>query len=41
MDWGLPQLGFRIEEAASPEFYHVYDTYEDALEFVEQMRAIN
>ena len=41
MEWGLPQLGLRVDEDEMPESYHIYDTYEDALEFARKMKAIN
>ena len=41
LEWGLPQLGLRVDEDEMPESYHIYDTYEDALEFARKMKAIN
>ena len=30
MEWGLPQLGFRADMDEHPEYYHIYEKYEDA-----------
>lgn len=38
MEWGLPQLGFRADMDEHPETYHIYDTYEDAMKFVWQVK---
>lgn len=39
MEWGLPQLGFRADMDEHPETYHIYDTYEDAMRFVWQIKS--
>ena len=41
MKWGLPQLGLRIDIEDSPETYYVYETEEEALEFVSKIRSLN
>lgn len=38
MEWGLPKLGFRADMDEHPEAYHIYDTYEDAMKFVWQIK---
>lgn len=39
MEWGLPQVGFRVDQDARPQDYKVYDTYEDAMRFVHAVRS--
>jgi len=34
MEWGLPQVGLRVDSNEHPEHYYVYSKYEDALKFV-------
>ena len=43
LDWGLPQLQERIDRDRQEEAkqMHVYDTYEDALQFVKVMKGLN
>ena len=41
MEWGLPQVGLRVDNNEHPEYYYVYSEYEDALEFVRQMKLVN
>lgn len=41
MEWGLPQVRERIGEETRPDQYYIYDTYEDAMKFVRQMKMIN
>lgn len=40
MEWGLPQLRFRADQEQYPENYRIYDTYEDAMQFVYQMKQL-
>lgn len=39
MEWGLPKLGYRVDMEQRPQDYHIYDTYEDAMRFVHQVRC--
>ena len=43
MDWGLPQLQERVDRDREQEakYMCVYDTYEDALQFVKVMKGLN
>lgn len=41
MEWGLPKLGIKVDRNESGQGYYVYDTYEDALEFVRLMKGLN
>lgn len=41
LEWGLPQLPFSIDKNDNPNSYHLYDTYNSALEFVKHMRHLN
>ena len=43
LEWGLPQLRERIDRDMEKEAQrlHVYDTYEDALQFVLWMKSVN
>lgn len=41
MDWGLPQVPEQMEYEERPELYHVYETKEEAMRFVQLMRQLN
>lgn len=43
LEWGLPQLGTKVDRDIEKEAQqiHVYDTYEDALQFVLWMKGVN
>lgn len=41
MEWGVPQIGLRVEDNTRPDLYQIYDTLEDAMQFVRQMKAAN
>ena len=41
LNWGVPQLPSTIEEDENPETYHLYDTYDDAYNFVKYLRTLN
>lgn len=41
MKWGRPKLPLRIGAEKDQEQYKIYDTYEDAMEFVHTMRGLN
>ena len=41
MKWGRPKLPLRIGANKESEPYHIYDTYEDALNFVHTIKSIN
>lgn len=41
MEWGLPRLPFRIDGNGDPKQYFVYNTYEEAMEFVHRMKRMN
>lgn len=40
MDWGLPQVGCRVDQDMHPEHYFVYSKYEDALKYVYMMKQL-
>lgn len=39
--WGQPQLPVSIEEEKNPETYSLYQTKEEAMEFVRRIRELN
>ena len=39
--WGQPQLAVDIQHDQNPETYHLYESYEEAMEFVQRMKKIN
>ena len=41
LEWGVPQLGLKVDQDDDPAFYHIYNTYEEAYAFVQQMKLIN
>lgn len=41
LEWGLPQLSYTIEEEDAPETYHLYNTYEEAIQYVQQLKTLN
>lgn len=43
MEWGIPQLQERVDRDREEEArqMYVYDTYEDAMRFVVQMKQLN
>ena len=41
MDWGLPKLPLRTDRNECAHEYHIYDTYEDAMRFVWQIKSVN
>ena len=41
MEWGLPQVPSPLEYEENLSTYHVYDTEEQAMEFVRLMRSLN
>lgn len=41
LEWGLPQLKFRVDQEPRPYDYKIYNTYEEALQFVRFMISIN
>ena len=41
MDLGVPKLPLRIDIEDNPEVYYVYDTKEDAMQFVRMMKKLN
>ena len=40
MEWGLPQLPPKIEETP-PSLYYIYNTLEEALQYVQLIRKLN
>lgn len=40
LEWGVPQLGFHVDQDARPNDYCIYDSYEDARMFVQKMKMI-
>ena len=41
MEWGLPQIPSPMEYEDNPGIYHIYDTEEQAMEFVHLMHSLN
>ena len=41
MEWGLPKLPLYVDRDTDASSYYVYDTLEDAMRFVQQVRKIN
>ena len=41
MEWGLPQIQEKVEYDEDPTTYHIYERYEDAREYLQQMQSIN
>ena len=41
MEWGIPKLAIRIDRDTDASSYQVYDTLEDAMRFVQQVRKVN
>lgn len=41
LQWGLPELPMRVDDDDMPESYYIYEKYEDALEYVKQLKEIN
>ena len=41
MDWGLPKLPERIDSHDCAQTYHIYDTYQDAMQFVNRVKQMN
>lgn len=39
--WGQPQLPIDIEDHCNPNSYFIYDTKEQAMTFVRQMKSLN
>ena len=39
--WGRPKLPLRIGADTEKDPYHVYDTYEEAMEFVHTIKGLN
>ena len=39
--WGLPALKYQIDQDDVPEMYHLYETLEEAQEFVRCMKNFN
>lgn len=40
LEWGVPQLPIRIDDMVEPHYY-IFDTYEDALDYVNELMRIN
>ena len=41
MVWGLPMLEYQVDRDDAPESYHIYESVEEAMEFVEEIRQLN
>lgn len=41
MEWGLPKLPLLVDRQQSPEQYFIYDTFEEAMEFVHMVKSLN
>ena len=41
MNWGTPVLGFFIDRNIASENYQVYESFEEAEQFVHMMRTLN
>lgn len=41
LEWGLPQLPERLDYERKLDMYFIYDSEEQAMEFVKQMKSLN
>lgn len=41
LNWGVPDLPQQVDRDLYPETYQIYNTYEDAMEFVHTMKQLN
>lgn len=41
MEWGIPKLPQYVDRENDAQHYHVYDTYDDAIQFAHHMRQLN
>ena len=41
LDWGEPQLPMRLGEHKDPSFYFIFNSYEEAEQYVKYMKALN
>ena len=40
MEWGLPQVGLRVDMEERPDYYRIYERYEDAFQFAVKMKQL-
>ena len=40
MEWGLPKLGYRIDQDRKLELLHIFETEDEAREFVRYMKEL-
>ena len=42
MSWGMPKIGISFDEdAAEPQDFHIYNTYEEAENYISRLKKIN
>lgn len=42
LEWGLPKLSDKtIDLERDPKMYHIYETYEEALQFIRTLQGLN
>lgn len=42
LDWGLPNLPIQLtDDAPNPQDFHLFDTYEDALKYMQLLKKVN
>lgn len=42
LEWGLPRLPMRIQESETPlDIYYIYETFEEAMQFVFLIKSLN
>ena len=41
LEWGVPQLPVKVDRNECAHEYYIYDTYEDAMRFVRQIKMVN
>ena len=41
MGWGQPALEFKITHEDNPQSYFIYETYEEAFDFIKQLKSLN
>ena len=39
--WGLPALKYQVDQDDAPEIYQLYETLEDAQEFIKKIKKLN
>ena len=39
--WGLPALKYQVDQEDVPEVYHLYETLEEAQDFIKYIKSLN